>query len=169
MLHYHLSILMVLDAIAVTDRHDLLVDLRQVSTETENTVMNALAFGLHNTITLKRDFDPTSAGLSHESTTTTRRSATFTVPLVAIDPYPHHVVASVQLMRKAIDRDYRSNKIAQESYDSLFSTLESALKHLPQSSKSVQDARAKFSVAAADEDMSESQFMFPQLHLHSYR
>ncbi|KAK6447207.1 hypothetical protein FP744_10003457 [Trichoderma asperellum] len=150
MLHSHLSILMVLDMIEVVDRYDLLADLKDASIEAENTVMNALAFGLHNTITLRRAIDsPSPPGLPRESGTT--RSMTFTVPLIAIDPYPHHVVASVQLMRKAIDRDYRNQKITQELYDSLNSTLESALKHLPQSSKSVQAARQKLSSAVRDD------------------
>ncbi|KAL7935413.1 hypothetical protein V8C35DRAFT_299398 [Trichoderma chlorosporum] len=139
MLHYHLSILMVLDTIEVVDRYDLLIDLKDASIEAENTVMNALAFGLHNTITLRRAIDSPSPSLPQGSETT--RSMMFTVPLLAIDPYPHHVVACVQLMRKAIDRDYRNKTITRESYDSLNSTLESALKHLPQSSKSVQAAR----------------------------
>ncbi|KAL7940411.1 hypothetical protein V8C42DRAFT_337574 [Trichoderma barbatum] len=138
MLHYHLSILMVLDTIEVVDRYDLLGDLKHASIDAENTVINALAFGLHNTITLRRAINSPSPGLPGGSGTT--RSMTFTVPLIAIDPYPHHVVACVQLMRKAIDRDNRNKKITQESYDSLNSTLESALKYLPQSSKSVQAA-----------------------------
>ncbi|EHK25889.1 uncharacterized protein TRIVIDRAFT_189580 [Trichoderma virens Gv29-8] len=137
MLHYHLSILMVLDTIEVVERYDLLVDLKDASIEAENTVMNALAFGLHNNITLRRAIDSLPPGLPRGSGTT----RTFTVPLVAIDPYPHHVVACVQLMRKAIGRDYRNKNITQESYDSLNSTLEYALRHLPQSSKSVQAAR----------------------------
>lgn len=142
MLHAHLSILMVLDTIAVADRYDLLADLKNASIEAESIVMNTLAFGLHNTMTLRRD-DLSSPGLPRESGTT--RSVTFTVPLIAIDPYPHHVVAAVQLMRKAIDRDYGSKKITQDSYDSLNATLESALKHIPQSSKYTQAARQKFS------------------------
>lgn len=140
---------MVLDMIEVVDRYDLLADLKDASIEAENTVMNALAFGLHNTITLRRVIDSPSPGLPRESVTT--RSMTFTVPLIAIDPYPHHVVASVQLMRKAIDRDYRIKKITQELFDGLNSTLESALKHLPQSSKSVQAARQKLSSAVPDD------------------
>lgn len=147
MLHSHLSILMVLDTIEVADRYDLLADLKDASIEAENTVMNALAFGLHNTITLRRAIN-SSPGLPQESRTT---SMAFTVPLIAFDPYPHHIVASVQLMRKAIDRDYRNKTITQDLYDSLNSTLESALKHLPQSSKSIQAARQKFSAAPDDE------------------
>lgn len=133
---------MVLDTIEVADRYDLLADLKDASIEAENTVMNALVFGLHNSITLRRAINSSSPDLPRESETTS--SMTFTVPLIAIDPYPHHVVASVQLMRKAIDRDYKNKKISQDSYDSLNSTLESALKHLPQSSKSIQAARQKF-------------------------
>lgn len=160
MLHSHLSILMVLDTIEVADRYDLLAGLKDASIEAENTVMNALAFGLHNTITWRRTIDSPS-DLPRGSGTT--RSITFTVPLLAIDPYPHHIVASVQLMRKAIDRDYRSKKITQDLYDSLNSTLESALKHLPQSSKSIQAARQKFSAASDDEILEGTQVPYREL------
>ncbi|KAH7158276.1 hypothetical protein B0J13DRAFT_582082 [Dactylonectria estremocensis] len=142
MFHYHLSILMLLDIIEVTDRHDLLVDLEDASTEAENTVMNALAFGVQNTMTLRRASDSSSGSASHRKGLTS--DANFNVPLISIDPYPHHVVAGVQLMRKAINRDLANRKIARESYDSLFSTLERTLGLLPQSSKSVQAARAEF-------------------------
>lgn len=150
---------MVLDTIEVADRYDLLADLKDASIEAENTVMNALAFGLHNTMTLRRSIDSPSPGLSHERTA---RNMTFTVPLLAIDPYPHHIVASVQLMRKAIDRDYKNKKVTQDLYDSLNSTLESALKHLPQSSKSIQAARQKFS-AAPDDEILDTQIAYREL------
>lgn len=145
MLHYHLSILMLVDVIEVTDRHDLLADIADISTDAENTVMNTLAFGLHNTFTLRRPPDPDTLGQEGA------REATFTVPIVSIDPYPHHAVAGVQLLRKAIDRDFGVGKITDETYQSLLSTLERTLKHLPQSSKSVQAAIAKFSLGAQDE------------------
>ncbi|KAJ4156674.1 hypothetical protein NW754_008315 [Fusarium falciforme] len=145
MLHYHLSILMLVDVIEVTDRHDLLADIADISTDAENTVMNTLAFGLHNTFTLRRPPDPDTLGQEGA------REATFTVPIVSIDPYPHHAVAGVQLLRKAIDRDFGVGKITDETYQSLLSTLERTLKHLPQSSKSVQAAIAKFSMGAQDE------------------
>ncbi|KAL6354782.1 hypothetical protein LRP88_12129 [Fusarium phalaenopsidis] len=145
MLHYHLSILMLVDVIEVTDRHDLLADIADISTDAENTVMNTLAFGLHNTFTLRRPPDPDTLGQEGA------RETTFTVPIVSIDPYPHHAVAGVQLLRKAIDRDFGVGKITDETYQSLLSTLERTLKHLPQSSKSVQAAIAKFSSGAQDE------------------
>lgn len=144
MLHYHLSILMLVDIIEATDRQDLLSDITDICIDAENTVMNTLAFGLHNTFTLKRPLDTTEGdGLS-------RRQTVFTVPIVSIDPYPHHAVAGVQLLRKAIDRDFGIGKITEETYQSLLSTLERTLRHLPQSSKSVRAAIAKFSTTAND-------------------
>ncbi|KAH7226667.1 hypothetical protein BKA60DRAFT_445799 [Fusarium oxysporum] len=142
MLHYHLSILMLVDIIEATDRQDLLPDITDICIDAENTVMNTLAFGLHNTFTLKRPRD------SSESDGFSRRQTVFTVPIVSIDPYPHHAVAGVQLLRKAIDRDFGIGKITEETYQSLLSTLERTLRHLPQSSKSVQAAIAKFSTTA---------------------
>ncbi|RGP60416.1 3-hydroxybutyryl- dehydrogenase [Fusarium longipes] len=136
MLHYHLSILMLVDIIEATDRQDLLPDIADISTDAENTVMNTLAFGLHNTFTLKRPCND-SGGKS-----------VFTIPIVSIDPYPHHAVAGVQLLRKGIDRDFEAGKIMEETYQSLLSTLEQTLRHLPQSSKSVQAAIAKFSTTS---------------------
>ncbi|KFA50696.1 hypothetical protein S40293_04907 [Stachybotrys chartarum IBT 40293] len=137
MLHYHLSILMLVDVIEVTDRHDLLADLGEISNDAETTVVNTLTFGLHNTMMLKRQ---TGYGSGNELSSDT----TFKVPIISIDPYPHHVVASVQLVRKSIDRGFDTGKIAEDTYHDLLSTLEHTLEHLPQSSKSVQAARAKF-------------------------
>jgi hypothetical protein len=138
MLHYHLSILMLVDIIEATDRQDLLPDIIDISIDAENTVMNTLAFGLHNTFTLKRPHDHSQNG----------GRSVFTIPIVSIDPYPHHAVAGVQLLRKAIDRDFGVGKITEETYQSLLSTLERTLRHLPQSSKSVQAAIAKFSTVS---------------------
>ncbi len=74
MLHYHLSILMLVDMIQAANRSDLLVQLADFSTDAENVVMSTLDFGLHNTFTLTlkphlRLGGPTSpAGEAVEST-----------------------------------------------------------------------------------------------------
>ncbi|KAF5011991.1 hypothetical protein FDECE_1931 [Fusarium decemcellulare] len=159
MLHYHLSILMLVDVMEVTDRHDLLADIADISTDAENTVMNTLAFGLHNTFTLRRPSDQNSIDSLQEGAR--GNETAFTVPIVSIDPYPHHAVAGVQLLRKAIDRDFGAGKITEETYQSLLSTLERTLKHLPQSSKSVQAAIAKFS--SADDTPAPTQFPYAAL------
>ncbi|CAF3609077.1 unnamed protein product [Fusarium graminearum] len=105
MLHYHLSILMLVDIIEATDRHDLLPDITDISIDAENTIMNTLAFGLHNTFTLKRPNSDSQNGAR----------SVYTIPIVSIDPYPHHAVAGVQLLRKAIDRDFGVEKITEET------------------------------------------------------
>ena len=143
MLHYHLSILMLVDNIEVTSRYDLLVDLAGAITDAENTVMNCLVFGLQNTFTISITSNATPTSLLTPSATGTDAVPSISVPLVSIDPYPHHVVAGVQLLRKAIDRDFGLGKIPDDTYASLHSTLERTLSLLPQSSKSVQAARSK--------------------------
>lgn len=156
MLHYHLSVLMFVDIIEVSNRYDLLAEFAVQSAEAETTVMNTLVFGLHNTYTLDLAADPTS---NHPtpSSVASNTSNTTTVPLVSIDPYSHHVVAGVALVRKAIDRDFGTGKIPKESYQNLLSSLERTLSCLPQCSKSVQAARAKFSPKVPDETLPQHQ------------
>ena len=137
MLHYHLAILLFIDIIEATDRHDLLLPLAEAITDTEAAVLNTLVFGLHTEFVL--GMNPTSTA---ESTNSRTNESVAKVSLISIDPYPHHVVAAVRLLRKAIDRDYYQNKISSDAYESLRSTLKSTIDHLPQSSKSVQAAGA---------------------------
>jgi hypothetical protein len=148
MLHYHLSILMFLDIIEETDRFDLLANLKDTSSDAENVVMDTLVFGLHNMYTLSTPTLQNGVNGSHEGSPGQKLVAT--LPLISIDPYPHHVVAGVQLMQKAIERDYKRKKLTEESFASLQSTLQRTLRHLPQSSKSVQAAREKLAVGSLD-------------------
>ena len=157
MLHYHLSILMFVDIMEVTNRYDLLADCAEQSAEAESSVMNILAFGLHNTYTLTPMPESGSDHPTPNSTGGNEASGNITVPLVSIDPYSHHVVAGVALVRKAVDRDFGMGKIPKESYQALLSTLEQTLAHLPQSSKSVQAARTKFSSKVPDNALPQHQ------------
>lgn len=139
MLHYHLSILMLVDIIEASDQYNLLADINDAAADAENTVMNTLVFGLHNTYTLNLP-SGSSDSIPHNG-----NDIAITVPLTSIDPYPHHIVAGVQLVRKAIARDYGLGKITDESHANLQLTMERTLSLLPQSSKSVQAARAQLS------------------------
>lgn len=134
MLHYNLSILLVVDATEGTQRHDLLPPLASAKTDAENSMINTLAFGLETmySITL-----PSTDSLGGMST----RDDRITVPLLAVEPYPHHVVAAVQLMLRAIQRDRAAEKIGSDTYANLASILHRVLRLLPDSSKSVQAAR----------------------------
>jgi hypothetical protein len=143
MLHYHLSILMFVDIIEATGRYDLLSNLQEATTDAESAVLNCFVFGQHNTFTL--NFLPSSSDdRSNASTTLNPSTGGLSVPLISIDPYPHHVVAGVQLLRKAIDRDLKTKRIAEDTHANLFSILERTISLLPQSSKSVKAATLEF-------------------------
>ncbi|KYG50053.1 hypothetical protein M433DRAFT_579 [Acidomyces richmondensis BFW] len=135
MLHYHLAILLSVDIVDATERFDLLPQLIAHRNEAESWVLNCLDFGLNNTFTLRvrrrsvKNFSESEV-------------SSVTVPIISIDPYAHHVVAGVQLLRKAIRRDYTCNKISEGVCNNLLITLKRALQHLPSGSKSVQVARA---------------------------
>lgn len=140
MLHYNLAILMVTDIATATMREDLLSLFSAKRVDAETWVMNCLVFGLNNKYTLKIQnyLNPAEPGILPE------QSTSITVPLIAIDPYPHHVVAAVKLMQHAIDRDFAAEKISANAYSNLRSTLKQALSQLPQLSKSVRRTSAEF-------------------------
>lgn len=149
---------MFFDIIEATERYDLMADVREINVEAENTVMNTLVFGLHNTYTVS--IKPAVSAVEDGTKTA------ITVPLTSIDPYPHHILAGVQLVRKAIERDFGLGKIAEESYANLQSTLERTLSLLPQSSKSVQAARTKLSGKIFDNVVEHHQDPYRILHAH---
>ncbi|KIW87793.1 uncharacterized protein Z519_11767 [Cladophialophora bantiana CBS 173.52] len=140
MLHYNLAILMVTDIATATLREDLLSLFSAKRVDAETWVMNCLVFGLNNKYTLKLQPEPALS----DPEIAPSQSASLTVPLIAIDPYPHHVVAAVKLMQHAIDRDFGADKISADAYNNLRSTLKQTLEQLPQVSKSVQTTRAEF-------------------------
>lgn len=133
MLHYHLGILMLVDAVEAAERNDLLPQLTEHRLDAEREVVNALKFGLESTLAIR----PTAA----VQTTSAEAPVSITASFVQIDPYPHHMVAGVQLMNKVISREYRLGKVKLETYKYLKSTLLKALEELPPTSKSVQEAR----------------------------
>ncbi|OAP63781.1 hypothetical protein AYL99_03008 [Fonsecaea erecta] len=143
MLHYNLAILMVTDIATATLREDLLSLFSAKRVDAETWVMNCLVFGLNNKYTLKLQPEPPVS----EQEMAPNQSTSLTVPLIAIDPYPHHVVAAVKLMQHAIDRDFGADKISRDAYNNLRSTLKHTLEQLPQVSKSVQTTRAEFETA----------------------
>ncbi|KAF2214147.1 hypothetical protein CERZMDRAFT_111061 [Cercospora zeae-maydis SCOH1-5] len=134
MMHYHLSILLVVDAIEGTNRHDLLPRLSSAKTDAENAMISTLAFGLETNYSISL---PTDAGLAQPAPRVER----VTVSLLAVEAYPHHMVAAVQLMFRAIRRDLGAEKIGPHTYVNLASILQRVLRLLPDSSKSVQAAR----------------------------
>jgi hypothetical protein len=134
-LHCNVCILMVPDIVTAMDREDLLSPFSAKRVDAETWVIDCLTFGLVNRYTLA--LPPSSSNLDGQPS-----PPSITVPLVAIDPYPHHVVAAVNLMHQAIKRDFSAGKLGSDAYKNLMGTLVQTLDHLPKCSKSVQAARA---------------------------
>jgi hypothetical protein len=140
-LHYYLGILMLVDALETAKRSDLLSQVTETRLEAEHECFNVLKFGLESKYALNASQAGFGSACDQLSTTAHRSEQQIITSFVAIDPYPHHVVASVRLVNKAITRKYRQCSIKYEAYSYLSSTLLRTLAELPQSSKAVRSAR----------------------------
>lgn len=138
MLHYYLGILILVDAMEAAQRTDLLSQFQDTRLEAEHELFNMIKFGLESQYTIN------AAQRRVESTVRASDpivDQAITASFIAIDPYPHHVVAAAQLMHKVVSREYSQGKIKLEAYKYLNGTLLECLEQLPQTSKSVQAAR----------------------------
>jgi hypothetical protein len=100
------------------NRSDLLQQIAETRMEAEDESINVLKFGLESKYSI--------AGCRSDSTSapvTNFPVQPLTISFVAIDPYPHHVIALVRLMEKAILRKYLQGNIKQEAYLYLLTTL----------------------------------------------
>ena len=138
-LHYHLGILVLADGVAAAHRLNLLSQLAETKLDAEQESFNVLKFGLESKYTISGPLEePYNA--SDVGSTACATEQPITTSFIAIDPYPHHVLASVRLMKKAISRKYRQGSIKHEAYSHISSTFLKALEQPLQSSKMVQSA-----------------------------
>ncbi|KAH6663216.1 hypothetical protein B0J14DRAFT_553190 [Halenospora varia] len=139
-LHYHLGILILADALETANCLYLLSQLTEAMLVAEQESFNVLKFGLESKYTI---FGPREESCNALDVNVIAHSTgpSITTSFVAIDPYPDHVVVLVRLIKKAISRKYRQGNIKHEAYSYLSSTLLKALEQLPQSSKMVQSVQ----------------------------
>ncbi|KIX92756.1 uncharacterized protein Z520_11608 [Fonsecaea multimorphosa CBS 102226] len=137
MLHYYMGIMILVDALEVARRDDLLSQLKDTKLEAEHEIFRALKFGLDGQFTVGGTQQPGSSTGTHNSNSDQTISASF----IALDPYPHHVVAAVHLLEKVVSKQYRKGQIKLEAYKHVNGTLLKCLAELPQTSKAVQAAR----------------------------
>ncbi|KAH8199952.1 hypothetical protein TruAng_005891 [Truncatella angustata] len=149
---YNLGILVLFDALEAAHRSDLLAQVADAGQDAEHESLNILKFGLENKYRINTPASDSSTRLRP-----TRGSAyPIGVSLVAIDPFPHHVVDLVILMTKVILRNYRDNIFDGGVYSNLSSILQETLAQLPQSSKFVQDAQEYLQLSFAEHNLSPS-------------
>ncbi|KAJ5675152.1 uncharacterized protein N7477_005086 [Penicillium maclennaniae] len=135
MIHHNLAILITIDAVEIASRTDILEELLITRSDTEGCLLNCLKFGLSNYFTIPKN----QVGEGNVGP----------FALVAVDPYPHHVVASVQLLWKRLVQDFNDGKVDQAAYGDMQSTLLQILELLPQTSKSVRKATEQARMALA--------------------
>ncbi|QGA17429.1 hypothetical protein EYB26_005100 [Talaromyces marneffei] len=139
-LHYNLSILVMLDAVEIAGRMDLLEKLKVVKADAEGSLFNCLIFGLNNHYLVPRrpvGEEQHGIQLAEEDGRAAALELTRKVPLIAIDPYPHHVVAGVRILWKAVERDLENDWLDYGVAEHMQDTMLNALKLLPQASKSL--------------------------------
>lgn len=134
MIHHHLCILIMIDAVEAASRDDILEQMRFIRSDAEGSLLNGLRFGLCNYFTIPRRHDFQESGGSF--------------PLIAIDPYPHHVLAGVQLLWKMVEKQYEDRKMDRDTCEDLQSVLLQTLALLPQTSKSVRKATEQAQLAS---------------------
>ncbi|KAF2825634.1 hypothetical protein CC86DRAFT_446299 [Ophiobolus disseminans] len=128
-LQYYLGVLLLADVLEAAQRTDLLPTIENAVQEAEHESFIVLKFGLGNKYTVHGPrFDDGEPQLL------------ISAPLVAIDPYPQHVLDLVLLMYKRLDWRLGNGSITQETHSCLLATLAEVLQALPQSSKAVHDA-----------------------------
>lgn len=159
MLHYHLCILLLIDVVKTSDRFDLLNDMQKISAEAEGEVMNLLEFGLNNTFTFSN-----VANYTVNSPNGDTEASHIETSIISIDPYPHHVVASVYLLKKAIGRDLADGKICQGAFLNVQRILQRSLEELPKHSKSVQGAKQAFTQLASGNTTLDQQDPYTIFH-----
>ncbi|KAJ6134597.1 hypothetical protein N7523_000919 [Penicillium sp. IBT 18751x] len=138
MIHHSLAILITIDAVEIASRTDILEELLITRSDTEGCLLNCLKFGLSNYFTIPKN----QVGEGNVGP----------FALVAVDPYPHHVVASVQLLWKRLVQDFNDGKVDQAAYGDMQSTLLQILELLPQTSKSVRKATEQARMALASQE-----------------
>lgn len=100
-LHYYLGILMLADAVEAASRTDLLSQLNLARLDAEQESFNVLKFGLESKYTIAGPFVESEYNSNVDRTAYSPKQQV-TTSFIAIDPYPDHVVALIQLMKKAI-------------------------------------------------------------------
>ncbi|KAJ5634791.1 hypothetical protein N7528_002633 [Penicillium herquei] len=130
MCHWYLAVLILVDALEASERPDLLSYVKVARDEAVQGIINGFKVGSTSHYILS-DVIPLAGG----------QTRTVQCPLLAIDPYPVHVIASSRLVLKIIAQEHADGKISIEAFQNLLEIISSSLEHLPATSQSVGMAR----------------------------
>ncbi|KAH8911240.1 hypothetical protein BR93DRAFT_324876 [Coniochaeta sp. PMI_546] len=120
-LHYHMGLLLLCSLVSSIKRLDIVPDFESVRREAVHTIFSTVSFGLGCNVA----FDKSGTHVS----------------LISIDPYPHHVLASLQLASDVLLVYLERGEISHDAFESSCRIALDALDALPQSLSSVQRAK----------------------------
>lgn len=116
--------LVLLCSLAVSiERMDIVPNFDAVRRESVHTIFSTISFGLSCQVALGKDGTQGSRKL---------------FSLISLDPYPHHILASLQLAADVLLIYLKRDEIAQDAFDSFCRIVFNALDELPQCLQSVQ-------------------------------
>lgn len=130
MCHWYLGLLLLVDTVEASGRSDLLSYLAVVQDEAVQGAINGFKVGSSS-----RYIFSDVTNLAGD------RTKTVLCPLLALDPYPVHVVAACHLVLKTIMKWHGEGKISGEAFSHLLDIILNALDQLPSTSGSVEMAR----------------------------
>lgn len=111
---------------ASIERMDIVPNFDAVRRESVHVIFSTISFGLSCQVALGKN--------------ETRRSRKLS-SLISLDPYPHHILASLQLAAEVLLIYLERDEIAQDAFDSFCRIAFDALDELPQNLQSVQRVR----------------------------
>lgn len=116
--------LLLLCSLAVTtERTDIVPMFDAVRRESVHTIFSTISFGLSCQVALSQD----------ESQRSRKRFS-----LINLDPYPHHILASLQLATYVLLDYLKRDEITQDAFDNFCRIVFDALDEIPQCIQSVQ-------------------------------
>jgi hypothetical protein len=140
-LQYCVGIMVLVDALEVAKRSDLLQQLFEVRKEVEHESIAVLKFGTDNVYRMRLQGHAIESGGA-----STRPIETMGMSFVALYAFPHLIVTLAQLMCKGVVHKRHAEELDRQSFAHLTSILTGCLEHLAQSSRAVQSARRALEV-----------------------
>jgi hypothetical protein len=131
-IHYHMGILILCELLVSAERASLVPGLAQMHGESVREVLNIVKFATSSSVSFK-EFPPT----------TSSTSAPIKLCLLSVDPYPHHVVASLQSAVDYLVTCTDGGSITNDKLQELGKRVIDALEMLPQCSQSLQAAKSE--------------------------
>ncbi|KAL7904643.1 hypothetical protein GGI35DRAFT_197909 [Trichoderma velutinum] len=122
-LHYYMGLLLLCSLSVSMERTDIVPMFDAVRRESVHTIFSTISFGLSCQVALSQD----------QTQRSRKRSS-----LISLDPYPHHILASLQLAAHVLLIYLKRDEITQDAFDNFCRIAFDALDELPQCLQSVQ-------------------------------